>query len=105
MHLQELNVRFNNIIRIITYSNKYSLMTNLYNSHYLGLLKLAIVKMLKVAKYMYQLHNNKLSKSLYDDYAKINETHNYDTEQIRNKVYFKPRINKSVRKNRLVYRD
>ena len=50
------------------------------------------------------MHNNKVSKSLYDDYVKINETHNHNMRQVRNEVYFKLRINKSVRNKRLVYR-
>ena len=33
----------------------------------------------------------------------MNETHNYDTRQIQNNVYFKPKINKSIGKKRLVY--
>ena len=53
---------------------------------------------------MLQLLGNKLPKSLYDDYVKINETHNYDTRQIQNKVYFKPRINKSIGEKKLVNR-
>ena len=44
-------------------------MTNLNKNP--NILKLANVYKLKVAKYM---HNNKLRKSLYDDYVKIKRT-------------------------------
>ena len=37
---------------------------------------------LEVGKHMHQLHNNKLLKSLYNDYVKINETHNYNKRQV-----------------------
>ena len=69
----------------------------------LNTLKLADLYKLEIVKYLYPLQNNKLSKSLHDDYFKINEMHNYDMRQIQNKVYFKPRINKSIGKERLVY--
>ena len=82
---------------MITSSNKYLLMTNSYKN--LNILKLADVDKMEVAsKYMHQLRNNKLPKSPYDDCVKINKTHNYDTRQIKNKVYFKPRLNKTVEK-------
>ena len=77
-------------------------MTYLYKN--LNILKLTDVYKLEVAKYMHLLQNNKLPKSLYDDYVKINETHNYNTRQVQNNVYFKPRVDKSIGKEMLVYR-
>ena len=78
-------------------------MTNLYKI--LNILKLAEVHKQKVAKNMDQLHINKLLKLLYDDYVKINNTHNCALRQEQNKVYFKPRINKSMKEEMLVYED
>ena len=77
-HLQEFHVRLNNLICIITYKNKYLLMTNLYKNF--NILRLPDVYKLEVAKYTHQLHNNKLPKSLHNnDYVKINKTHNFKT--------------------------
>ena len=69
-HLHELTVQLNNLIRIITHSSKYTLITNLYKN--LNIIKLTDIYVLEVAKYIHQLHNNKLPKLLYDDYVKIN---------------------------------
>ena len=44
------------------------LMTNLYKN--LNILKLVDVYKLEVCKYMHQMYNKKLLKSLYDDYVK-----------------------------------
>ena len=67
-------------------------MINLYIPFYI--LKLADAYKLEVAKCMHQLHNIKLSKSLYTDYVKMNETLSFITRQVQNVIYFKPRINK-----------
>ena len=61
-------------------------MTSLFKS--LNILKLADVHKLKINEYLHQLQNTKLPKSLYDDYVRINETHNYETQQVQNKVFF-----------------
>ena len=100
--LRELSVRMNNIIRTITFSSKYCKMTILYQK--LNILKLEDIYGLKLAKYMHQLHNNKLPFSLFEDYVKLNEIHSHNTRQTQNAVYFKPRVNKSIGKELLVYR-
>ena len=102
VHLRELSVRMNNIIRTTTFSSKYCKMTILYQK--LNILKLADIYGLELAKYMHQLHNNKLPFSLYEDYVKLNEIHSHNTRQTQNAVYVKQRVNKSIGKELLVYR-
>ena len=70
----------------------------------LNVLKLADIYSLELAKYMHQLHNNKLPFSLYEDYVKLNEIHSHKTRQTQNAVHFKPRVKKSIGKELLVYR-
>ena len=102
IHWRDLSVRMNNIIRTITFSSKYCKMTILYQK--LNILKVEDIQGLELAKYMHQLHNNKLPFSLFEDYVKLNEIHNHNTRQTQNAVYFKPRVNKSIGKELLVYR-
>ena len=47
----------------------------------LNVLQLADIYGLKLAKYMHQLHNNKLPFSLYGDYVKLSEIHIHNTRQ------------------------
>ena len=77
-------------------------MTILYQKLYI--LKLADMYDLELAKYMHQLHNNKLLFSLYEDYVKLNEIHSHNTRQTQNAVYFEPRVKKSIEKELLDYR-
>ena len=77
-------------------------MTVLYQK--VNILKLADIYGLDLAKYMHQLHNNKLPFSLYEDYVKLNEIHSHYIRQTQKAVYFKPRVNKSNGKELLVYR-
>ena len=51
IYLKELSIRLNNIIRTITFSKKYSYVTNLYKN--LNLFKLEIFTKLELAKFMY----------------------------------------------------
>ena len=53
---------------------------------------------------MHQLHNNKLPFSLFEEDVKLNEIHSHNTRQTQNAVHFKPRVNKSIGKELLVYR-
>ena len=72
-------------------------MTILYQK--LNTLKLADMHGLELAKYMHQLHNNKLPFSLYEDYVKLNEILSYNTRQTQNAVYFKPRVKNLSKKS------
>ena len=82
IYLKELSVRLNNIIRSITFSKKYSHVTNLYKN--LNLFKLNNIYKLELAKFMYQLHCRTLPKSFYDRFIKLSAIHNYSTRQKQN---------------------
>ena len=77
IHLRELSLRMNNIIRRITFSCKYCKMTILYQKP--NILKLADIYGLELAKYMHQLYINKLPFSLCEGYLKLNEIHSHKT--------------------------
>ena len=77
---------------MVTFSSKNCKMTILNQK--LNVLKLADIYSLELAKYMHQLHNNKLPFSLYEDYVKLNEIHSHNTGQTQNAVHFKPRVKK-----------
>ena len=96
IHLQELSVRMNNILRSITFSSKYCKMTILYQK--LNVFKLANIYGLELAKYMHQLHNNELSFSLFEN-VKLNEIHSHNTRQTQNAVYFNPRAKNLLKKS------
>ena len=102
IHLRDLSVRINNIIRAITFSSKYCKMTILYQK--LDILKLADIYGLELSKYMHQLHHNKLPFSFHDEYVKLNEIHSHNTRKTQKAVYFEPRVKKSIGKELLVYR-
>jgi len=55
-NLQEIKVKQNTIIRIITHNNRYEALSNLYKS--LNFLKLDDIHRFELAKFMFQLHNN-----------------------------------------------
>ena len=97
IHLRELSLRMNNIIRTITFSSKYCKMTILYQK--LNIFKLADIYGLELAKYMHQLHNNKLPFSLYEDYVKLNKIHSHNTRQTQNAVHFRPRVKNLLEKS------
>ena len=71
--LQAFNVRLNNIVRIITWNNKFAHVTKLYKE--LKILKLNEIYQLELAKFMHQLSYNRLSDVYYDQFAKIEEIH------------------------------
>ena len=96
IYLKELTVRLNNIIRTITFSKKYSHVTNLYKN--LNLLKLNDIYKLEFAKFLYQLHSGTPPKSFYDRFIQLSAIHNYSTGQKQNLVYFKPQNKNAIGK-------
>ena len=101
-HLHDLSIRLNNIVRIITYSSKFCPITRLYKK--LNFLKLDDIYKLELAIYMYKLHHTYLPSSLMNSYTKIESIHTHNTRQVENITFYKPRVNKSIGKNLLVYR-
>ena len=53
---------------------------------------------------MYKLHHRYLPLSLMNSYTKIESSHEHNTRQVENITFYKPRVNKSIGKNLLVYR-
>ena len=100
--LHELEVRLNNIIRAIAYSNMNCHVSPLYNN--LNLLKLEDIYKLEVAKFMYQFMNDKLPQSFYSKHSKIQEFHDYNTRHSENVMYFFPRTNKMIGRKQLLIR-
>ena len=100
--MHELNVKLNNIVRIITYSSKYCPVTSLYKT--LNFLKLDDIYRLELAKFMYQLHNKKFKTALKDCFVDITKIHSHNTRTKHNLVYFKPRVQTSAGKKSLAYR-
>ena len=96
-------LNMNNIIRTITFSKKYSHVTNLYMN--LNLLKLNDIYKLELAKFMYQLHYETVPKSFHDRFIKLCTIHNYSTRQKQNLVYFKPQIKKAIGRELLAHRS
>ena len=66
IHMQELNVKLNNIVRT---SSKYCLVTSSYKT--LNFLKLDDIRLLQLAKFMYQLHHKKFKAALNDCFVDI----------------------------------
>ena len=83
--MQELNVKLNNIVRTITYSSKYCLVTSLYKT--LNFLKLDDIYLLKLAKFMYQLHRKKFKTALNDCFVDIRKIQSHNTRTKDNLVY------------------
>ena len=92
-HMQELNVKLNNIVRT---SSKYCLVTSLYKT--LNFLKLDDICLLQLAKFMYQLHYQKFKAALNDCFIDITKIHRHNTRTKHNLVYFKPRVQTSAGK-------
>jgi len=76
-------VRLNNI-QIITRSNRYEALSNLYKS--LNSLKLDDIYRFELAKYMFQLHNHSLPNIFSTCFEKISSVHNYKMRQVKKAV-------------------
>ena len=76
-------------------------MTNLCKD--LNSLKLNDIYKLKLAKFIYQLHNETLSKSFHNCFIKISAIRNYLNKQ--NLVYFKPQIKKAIGREIFAHKD
>ena len=67
--LYEINVRLNNIVRTISWKNKFTHVTDLYKE--LQFLKQNEIYELELAKFMYQLHHHQLPDIYFDQFTKI----------------------------------
>ena len=101
-YMREINVRLNNVVRSMTYSKKYSHVSQLYK--HLNLLKLNDIYKFELAKFMYLLHNKKLPAVFSSQFTKIEKIHSHNTRQINKCVYFIPQSTKSITQNLLAFR-
>ena len=100
-YMRKINVRLNNVVRLMTYSKKYSHVSQLYK--HLNLLKLNDIYKFELAKFMYLLHNKKLPVVLSSQFTKIEKIHSHNTRQVNKCVYFIPQSTKSITQNLLVF--
>ena len=100
---KKTSVRFNNIVRIITWNNKFAQVTKLYKE--LKFMKLNEIYQLELAKFMHQLNKyNRLPDVYHDQFTKIEEIHSHNTRQVKKTLSFLPRVAKSVGKLQIAYR-
>ena len=96
-------MRFNNIIRPITCSEKFAHVTELYKK--LNFLKVKDVYKLELAKFMHKLFTNKLPEMFQNSFTKIGNVHKYE---IRNNItanYYLRCASKKAGHNKLEYRS
>ena len=96
-------MRFNNIIRPITCSEKFAHVTELYKK--LNFLKVKDVYKLELAKFMHKLFTYKLPEMFQNSFTKIGNVHKYE---IRNNItanYYLRRASKKAGHNKLEYRS
>ena len=101
-YMSEINVRLNNVVRLMTYNKKYSHVSQLCK--HLNLLKLNDIYEFELAKFMYLLHNKKLPAVFSSQFTKIEKIHSHNTRQINKCVYFIPQSTKPITQNLLAYR-
>jgi len=89
-YLNEVKVRQNDVLRIITFSKYPYSAIALYKE--LQLLKLKDIYKLELAKFMHKLHQNKLPKFFYDNFVNLSSQHSYGTQHACNSNYYLPRM-------------
>ena len=100
--LRELIGRLNNIVRTITGSRKFDIVTPLLKQ--LKLLKLHDTNQLELGKFMYQLNWNKLPIIFQSLFTKIEGLHKYNTRQAKTAKLFLRRVYKQMTKTQLSFR-
>ena len=101
-NLKEIRVKMNNIVRIITFSNRYTKLSPLYKK--LNMLKLDDIYRLELGKFMHRLYEGNIPKVMIESFTYLKHLHHHNTRQVENSSYFLPRINKVFAKSRLSYR-
>ena len=96
--LQEINLRLNRLIRIVTSSTKFC---PLYKN--LKLLKLADLYNFELAKFFYLLAHDELPSGVYENLTKIQQIHDHNTRRSKKIVYFVPRFSKSLGQNHILH--
>ena len=100
--LRKLEVRLNDIVRIMTGRRKFDHVSPLYKN--LSLLKLQDIYKLELAKFMYQLSFNKLPKIIESAFPKIENIHYHNTRHTQNTKFFLSRVSENAAKNQLSFK-
>ena len=69
-------------------------MTALYKN--LNILKLEDIHKLEQAKFMHQIHHDKMPKIFVDIFTNTTTIHRYDTRRTKSSNFFLPRVNKTI---------
>ena len=94
-------MRLNNIIRLMTYSKRYSRVSQLYR--YLNLLKFHDIYKFELVNFMYLLHSKKIPIVITSKFTEIERVHSHNIRQVNNYVYFIPQSTKSITQNLLAF--
>ena len=100
--LNKLKIRNNNILRAMTYHDKYCKIELLHQET--NLLKIYDIYTLELAKFMYKLNRNSIPEILNTKFIKISTVHSYSTRSHSCKLYFLPRMNKTIGQKSLLVR-
>ena len=102
--LYKIEVKLNNIVRILTWNKKFSHVTKLYKK--LEFLKLHGVYKLELAKFIHKLCKTELPISCNYDFSTIETIHDYETRRASRSNYFFPRVSKSAAgQKKIEFRD
>ena len=97
--LHEIEVKLNNIVRIITKNKKFSHVTFLYKK--LNFLKLKDVYKLGLGKFMHKFFHNKLPNVFKTKFIKLINIHSHETRKSNQSNYFLSRVNKIACQHKL----
>ena len=100
--LRKIEVKLNNIIRIMTWNKSFSHVSQLYKK--LSFLKLHDVYKLDLAKFMQKLFKNKLPNLRNYNFTTKNKIHDYAIRKPSRSNYFLRRVSKSVEQNKIEFR-
>ena len=100
--LQEIKLRLNKLICIISLNAKLCRTSPLYKN--LKLLKLTDLYHFELAEFFYLLYDGELSFGIYEHLTKIQPIHDHITRRCNATVYFVSRFSKSQGQNYIFYR-
>ena len=101
-YLKEIETKFNNIVRTITWNKEFSRVTQLYKN--LKLLKPRDVYNLELAKFMHQIYNNNAPFLFQDKFTKLEKLYLHKTRKPSSSNFFLPRVSKNAGQNKLGFR-
>ena len=101
--LDLIRVMQNRILRTMLFCNLRIRLSFIYKR--LNILKLDDMYELEMAKFMYKLHYNKLSKNLYNFFQKLTFVQEYETRLVNSAVFYLPRVNKIFGQNQFCYKS